>query len=149
MKWHLSGALTSMHAWLLHFSLTFWYVFIVSKFSRVNVLNPNGISLFSFTNIAQIILNSMHKYQPRVHLVRRSATDPMTFVPGKFPDSLQSDEIKTFEFPETVFIAVTAYQNQLVSDDHAMTHENYRQVLFSCSPHYLNFPRPYALFTSS
>ncbi|KAA0190243.1 T box transcription factor TBX20 [Fasciolopsis buskii] len=62
-----------------------------------------------------IILNSMHKYQPRVHLVRRSATDPMTFVPGKFPDSLQSDEIKTFEFPETVFIAVTAYQNQLIT----------------------------------
>ncbi|VDP84799.1 unnamed protein product [Echinostoma caproni] len=63
-----------------------------------------------------IILNSMHKYQPRVHLVRRSAVDALTTLPSKSLDSLRPDEIKTFEFAETVFIAVTAYQNQLVSD---------------------------------
>lgn len=53
----------------------------------------------------------MHKYQPRIHLVRRPrcgfSSDALT--------SLPTEEIKTFEFPETVFIAVTAYQNQLVS----------------------------------
>uniref|UniRef100_A0A5K3EMF2 T-box domain-containing protein n=1 Tax=Mesocestoides corti TaxID=53468 RepID=A0A5K3EMF2_MESCO len=58
-----------------------------------------------------IILNSMHKYQPRIHLVRRPR--------GAFsPDALSAlpaDEVKTFEFPETVFIAVTAYQNQLIT----------------------------------
>ncbi|VDL58587.1 unnamed protein product, partial [Hymenolepis diminuta] len=58
-----------------------------------------------------IILNSMHKYQPRIHLVRRPRC-------GFSPDALHTlppDEIKTFEFPETVFIAVTAYQNQLIT----------------------------------
>ncbi|VDM33319.1 unnamed protein product [Hydatigera taeniaeformis] len=58
-----------------------------------------------------IILNSMHKYQPRIHLVRRPrcgfSSDTLT--------SLPAEEIKTFEFPETVFIAVTAYQNQLIT----------------------------------
>ncbi|VDK33648.1 unnamed protein product [Taenia asiatica] len=58
-----------------------------------------------------IILNSMHKYQPRIHLVRRQrcgfSSDTLT--------SLPTEEIKTFEFPETVFIAVTAYQNQLIT----------------------------------
>ncbi|CAO2635730.1 T-box transcription factor TBX20 [Lemmus lemmus] len=46
-----------------------------------------------------IILNSMHKYQPRVHIIK----------------NLKSEEFRTFIFPETVFTAVTAYQNQLVS----------------------------------
>lgn len=49
----------------------------------------------------------MHKYQPRVHIVKRQDQKPMVM-------DLQSEEVKTFEFPETSFIAVTAYQNQLV-----------------------------------
>jgi len=50
----------------------------------------------------------MHKYQPRVHIVKRQADDksPIT--------DLENEESRTFVFPETVFIAVTAYQNQLV-----------------------------------
>ncbi|KAL5971803.1 T-box transcription factor TBX20 [Taenia solium] len=56
-----------------------------------------------------IILNSMHKYQPRIHLVRR----PRCGFSSDILTSLPTEEIKTFEFPETVFIAVTAYQNQL------------------------------------
>nr|VZI35831.1 unnamed protein product [Spirometra erinaceieuropaei] len=64
-----------------------------------------------------IILNSMHKYQPRIHLIKRSAVEPFMATPPQSLSSIRSDEIKTFEFPETVFIAVTAYQNQLRAQD--------------------------------
>uniref|UniRef100_A0A1B0AYV3 T-box domain-containing protein n=1 Tax=Glossina palpalis gambiensis TaxID=67801 RepID=A0A1B0AYV3_9MUSC len=59
----------------------------------------------------QIVLNSMHRYQPRIHLVRLShgQTIPNT------PKELQEMDHKTFVFPETVFTAVTAYQNQLIT----------------------------------
>lgn len=48
----------------------------------------------------QIMLNSLHKYEPRVHLVR-----------------VGSDQrhVVTYPFPETQFIAVTAYQNEEVT----------------------------------
>ncbi|NWQ80721.1 TBX2B factor, partial [Columbina picui] len=49
------------------------------------------------------ILNSMHKYQPRFHIVR--ANDIL-----KLPYST----FRTYVFPETDFIAVTAYQNDKV-----------------------------------
>lgn len=50
----------------------------------------------------------MHKYQPRIHLVKRSDSNtPVT--------DLDQEEFKTFVYPEAVFTAVTAYQNQLVS----------------------------------
>ena len=57
----------------------------------------------------QVVLNSMHRYQPRVHIVRRpdGHTDPVT--------DLSLEDHRTFIFPQTVFTAVTAYQNQLVS----------------------------------
>ncbi|XP_059207976.1 T-box transcription factor TBX2b-like [Centropristis striata] len=50
------------------------------------------------------ILNSMHKYQPRFHIVR--ANDIM-----KLPYST----FRTYVFPETEFIAVTAYQNDKIT----------------------------------
>uniref|UniRef100_A0A8C1KWN6 T-box transcription factor 3b n=1 Tax=Cyprinus carpio TaxID=7962 RepID=A0A8C1KWN6_CYPCA len=50
------------------------------------------------------ILNSMHKYQPRFHIVR--ANDLL-----KLPYST----FKTYVFPETEFIAVTAYQNEKIT----------------------------------
>ncbi|KAL6436093.1 hypothetical protein ACFW04_005712 [Cataglyphis niger] len=50
------------------------------------------------------ILNSMHKYQPRFHLVR--ANDIL-----KLPYST----FRSYVFKETEFIAVTAYQNEKVS----------------------------------
>ncbi|XP_071317617.1 T-box transcription factor TBX2b-like [Trachinotus anak] len=50
------------------------------------------------------ILNSMHKYQPRFHIVR--ANDIM-----KLPHST----FRTYVFPETEFIAVTAYQNEKIT----------------------------------
>lgn len=46
------------------------------------------------------MLNSLHKYEPRVHLVR-VGTEPR--------------RVMTFPFPETQFIAVTAYQNEEVT----------------------------------
>lgn len=55
------------------------------------------------TRSPQTILNSMHKYQPRFHIVR--ANDIL-----KLPYST----FRTYVFPETDFIAVTAYQNDKV-----------------------------------
>ena len=51
--------------------------------------------------LTQIMLNSLHKYEARVHIVR-----------------VGTDErrILTYAFPETQFIAVTAYQNPEVRD---------------------------------
>jgi hypothetical protein len=54
-----------------------------------------------------IILNSMHKYQPRLHIVR--ATD------GADPYAMGRTFVSTHVFPETQFMAVTAYQNQQVT----------------------------------
>ncbi|XP_029105320.1 T-box transcription factor TBX2b-like [Scleropages formosus] len=50
------------------------------------------------------ILNSMHKYQPRFHIVR--ANDIL-----KLPYST----FRTYVFPETAFTAVTAYQNDKIT----------------------------------
>lgn len=58
---------------------------------------------YSLIRIFQTILNSMHKYQPRFHLVR--ANDIL-----KLPYST----FRTYVFKETEFIAVTAYQNEKV-----------------------------------
>ncbi|XP_022521980.2 T-box transcription factor TBX3 [Astyanax mexicanus] len=50
------------------------------------------------------ILNSMHKYQPRLHIVR--ANDVL---------QLPYSTFKTYVFPETQFMAVTAYQNDKIT----------------------------------
>ena len=71
---------------------------------------------------AQVVLNSMHKYQPRVHIVRQvspavSGTQDGTLSAARcMQDVVDMSQVKTFIFPETVFTAVTAYQNQLVSE---------------------------------
>ncbi|XP_042909739.1 T-box transcription factor TBX20 [Parasteatoda tepidariorum] len=56
-----------------------------------------------------IVLNSMHKYQPRIHLVRRKQGGSSVIT------DLETEECRTYVFPETVFTAVTAYQNQLIT----------------------------------
>lgn len=81
----------------------------------------------------------MHKYQPRVHIIKRpedskgmmsssSYSSMMSYGGGNHHNQhhqiaaaklqvtadLDAYEHKTFIFPETSFIAVTAYQNQLV-----------------------------------
>ena len=48
----------------------------------------------------------MHKYQPRFHAV---------YVHPKTEDVSQTENFKTFIFPETKFTAVTAYQNHRVT----------------------------------
>ncbi|CAI4228829.1 unnamed protein product [Auanema sp. JU1783] len=50
------------------------------------------------------ILNSMHKYQPRLHVVRCNELIQLPF-----------STFRTFVFKETEFIAVTAYQNEKVT----------------------------------
>ncbi|XP_028835857.1 T-box transcription factor T-A-like [Denticeps clupeoides] len=48
----------------------------------------------------QIMLNSLHKYEPRIHIVKVGGVQKM---------------ISSQSFPETQFIAVTAYQNEEVT----------------------------------
>lgn len=48
----------------------------------------------------QIMLSSLHKYEPQVHIVRVGGAHRM---------------VTNCSFPETQFIAVTAYQNEEVS----------------------------------
>ena len=55
-------------------------------------------------NCLQTILNSMHKYQPRLHLVRANDVTQLPY-----------SQFRTYVFKETSFIAVTAYQNEKVS----------------------------------
>ncbi|XP_023211567.1 T-box transcription factor TBX20-like [Centruroides sculpturatus] len=58
-----------------------------------------------------IVLNSMHKYQPRIHLIRlRSDSSSPPLI-----TDLEAELYRTYIFPETVFTAVTAYQNQLIT----------------------------------
>ncbi|XP_030642828.1 T-box transcription factor TBX15 isoform X2 [Chanos chanos] len=58
-----------------------------------------------------IILHSMHKYQPRVHVIRKDFSSELS--PTKPIPS--GEGVKTFSFPETVFTTVTAYQNQQIT----------------------------------
>ncbi|CAL1536109.1 unnamed protein product [Lymnaea stagnalis] len=61
-----------------------------------NLMDTNG----------HIILNSMHKYQPRLHVL---------YTPPKSEDISVTENHRTFIFPETKFMAVTAYQNQRIT----------------------------------
>ncbi|XP_037025403.1 T-related protein isoform X3 [Bradysia coprophila] len=63
------------------------------SFAKVKLTNKTNGS-------GQIMLNSLHKYEPRVHLLRVGC-DPSHPI--------------TYPFPETQFIAVTAYQNEEVT----------------------------------
>ena len=55
---------------------------------------------------AQVILNSMHRYQPRLHVI---------YIPPRGEVTNSEENFKTFIFTETKFTAVTAYQNHRVS----------------------------------
>ncbi|KAK1801904.1 hypothetical protein P4O66_022539 [Electrophorus voltai] len=58
-----------------------------------------------------IILHSMHKYQPRVHIIRKECGEelsPVKVIPT-------GDGVRAFSFTETVFTTVTAYQNQQIT----------------------------------
>ncbi|XP_044088648.1 T-box transcription factor TBX6 [Neovison vison] len=68
------------------------------SFHRVKLTNstldPHG----------HLILHSMHKYQPRIHLVRAAQLC-----------SQHWGGVASFRFPETAFISVTAYQNPRIT----------------------------------
>ncbi|XP_013786256.2 T-box transcription factor TBX20-like [Limulus polyphemus] len=77
----------------------------VISFEKVKLTNNEK------DNQGHIILNSMHKYQPRIHLVKLRS-DLSNLLPIT---DLEAERSRTYIFSETVFIAVTAYQNQLVT----------------------------------
>lgn len=76
-----------------------WMQKIVS-FHKLKLTN-NISDKFGFT-----VLNSMHKYQPRFHLVRANDIKRLPY-----------STFRTYVFKETEFIAVTAYQNEKVTID--------------------------------
>lgn len=59
----------------------------------------------------------MHKYQPRFHVI---LIEPDLELQGHQVEDISPDVIRenmrTFVFPETQFMAVTAYQNHMVRD---------------------------------
>ncbi|XP_061911073.1 T-box transcription factor TBX21 [Entelurus aequoreus] len=70
------------------------------SFSKLKLTNNKG----STNNVAQmIVLQSLHKYQPRLHVVEAKEDGS--------EDAFQPSKAQSFVFPETQFIAVTAYQN--------------------------------------
>jgi len=71
-----------------------------------NIMDNNG----------HIILNSMHKYQPRIHIVvceEESCKRPNDN--NMRNGRVKSDIVRMFVFPETEFMAVTAYQNHMIT----------------------------------
>lgn len=62
--------------------------------------------MFIILFVLQIILNSMHKYQPRIHIVKADENNGF---------GSKNTAFCTHVFPETAFIAVTSYQNHKVS----------------------------------
>merc|ERR550532_2261567 len=75
----------------------------VTGFEKVKITNNES------DNTGQVILNSMHKFQPRVYLVKRREGET-----GPVQD-IEKEKYRTFVFPETQFTAVTAYQNQCIT----------------------------------
>lgn len=76
-----------------------------------------------------IVLQSLHKYQPRLHVVEvkeDGSEDP--FLPSK---------AQTFIFSETQFIAVTAYQNADVSQ----YHKHHKKIQEKCDFFFTHFDR--------
>ncbi|XP_067852949.1 T-box transcription factor TBX22-like [Heptranchias perlo] len=80
-----------------------WMKQIVS-FDRVKLTNND------MDEKGHIILQSMHKYRPRVHVIVKEAD-----VDVSVNQSLPANGVQTFAFPETEFTTVTAYQNQQIT----------------------------------
>ncbi|XP_030593546.1 T-box transcription factor TBX1 isoform X3 [Archocentrus centrarchus] len=74
-----------------------------------NLLDDNG----------HIILNSMHRYQPRFHVVYVD--------PRKDSEKYAEENYKTFVFEETRFTAVTAYQNHRITQQNGTEKEDSRR----------------------
>ncbi|KAK7887175.1 hypothetical protein WMY93_026796 [Mugilogobius chulae] len=70
------------------------------SFSKLKLTNNKGTN---HSTSQMIVLQSLHKYQPRLHIVEVSEDG--------VEDISNEHKTQTFTFPETQFIAVTAYQN--------------------------------------
>ncbi|KAJ0000182.1 hypothetical protein NQD34_012024 [Periophthalmus magnuspinnatus] len=70
------------------------------SFSKLKLTNNKGTN---HSTSQMIVLQSLHKYQPRLHIVEVSEDG--------VEDISSEHKTQTFTFPETQFIAVTAYQN--------------------------------------
>uniref|UniRef100_A0A8C9WHX4 T-box transcription factor 5a n=1 Tax=Scleropages formosus TaxID=113540 RepID=A0A8C9WHX4_SCLFO len=78
---------------------THWMRQLVS-FQKLKLTN-NHLDPFG-----HIILNSMHKYQPRIHIVKADENNGF---------GSKNTAFCTHVFPETAFIAVTSYQNHKIT----------------------------------
>ncbi|XP_031647186.1 T-box transcription factor TBX22 [Oncorhynchus kisutch] len=76
----------------------------VISFDRVKLTNNE------MEDKGHIILQSMHKYKPRVHVIRHNPQLDLSKIP-----SLPTEGMASFSFPETEFTTVTAYQNQQIT----------------------------------
>ncbi|KAF3693641.1 T-box transcription factor TBX22 [Channa argus] len=76
----------------------------VISFDRVKLTNNE------MDDKGHIILQSMHKYKPRVHIFRHDPRMDLSQI-----QSLPAEGVHTFSFPETEFTTVTAYQNQQIT----------------------------------
>lgn len=72
----------------------------------------------------QIILNSMHKYQPRLHIVKADENNGF---------GSKNTAFCTHVFSETAFIAVTSYQNHKVLFTQNTTNTTSHQSLVATS----------------
>ncbi|NXH72225.1 TBX22 factor, partial [Hydrobates tethys] len=77
-----------------------WMRQIIS-FDRVKLTNNE------MDDKGHIILQSMHKYKPRVHVIAQDSRFDLAQI-----QSLPAEGVQTFSFQETEFTTVTAYQNQ-------------------------------------
>ncbi|KAG6934341.1 T-box 22 [Chelydra serpentina] len=80
-----------------------WMRQIIS-FDRVKLTNNE------MDDKGHIILQSMHKYKPRVHVILQDSRFELAQI-----QSLPAEGVKTFSFKETEFTTVTAYQNQQIT----------------------------------
>ncbi|XP_014347604.1 T-box transcription factor TBX22 [Latimeria chalumnae] len=80
-----------------------WMRQIIS-FDRVKLTNND------MDDKGHIILQSMHKYKPRVHVIVQDSRFDLSQI-----QSLPVEGVKTFSFKETEFTTVTAYQNQQIT----------------------------------
>uniref|UniRef100_A0A8C9TK04 T-box transcription factor 22 n=1 Tax=Scleropages formosus TaxID=113540 RepID=A0A8C9TK04_SCLFO len=75
----------------------------VISFDRVKLTNNE------MDDKGHIILQSMHKYKPRIHIIVHDPHLDLSQI-----QSLPAEGVHSFSFPETQFTTVTAYQNQQV-----------------------------------
>ncbi|XP_077434589.1 T-box transcription factor TBX22 [Vanacampus margaritifer] len=76
----------------------------VISFDRVKLTNNE------MDDKGHIILQSMHKYKPRVHVIQHDPRMDLSQI-----QSLPAEGVFSFSFPETEFTTVTAYQNQQIT----------------------------------